>query len=131
MVSSCLNCLSFKEVRWNLKLPYNRGEAKSHGRFLFNVAPCVKVSLEPRQDQCRLCKNPPSDFSSDATSAMLSGAGPPIGHWPHPCNWFFSYFLNALASLDSMMLFINRKYTVIDRKDTVLNRRQKVMQVCK
>ena len=44
MVSSCLNCLSFKEVRWNLKLPYNRGEAKSHGRFLFNVAPSVKHS---------------------------------------------------------------------------------------
>ena len=68
------------------------------GGFFFNVAPCVKhikVSLQPGQDQCRLCKNPPSDFSSDATSAMLSGAGPPIGHWPHPCNWFFNYFLDA------------------------------------
>ena len=100
MVSSCLNCLSFKEVRWNLKLPYKRGEAKSHGRFLFNVAPCVKhikVSLQPGQDQCRLCKNPPSDFSSDATSAMLSGAGPPIGQWPHPCNWFFSYFFKCAS----------------------------------
>ena len=50
---------------------------------------------------------------------------------PIPAIGFSATFLNALASLDSMILFIDRKYTVIDRKDMVLNRRQKVMQVCK
>ena len=80
---------------WNN--PIKEGRRNHTGGF-FNVAPCVKHrKVQPRQDQCRLCKNPPSDFSSDATSAILSGAGPPIGHWPHPCNWFFSYFFKCAS----------------------------------
>ena len=46
---------------------------------------------------------------------------------PIPAIGFSATFLNELASLDSRMLFFDRKYTVIDRMDTVLNRRQKVM----